>query len=94
MITNSNDIVACGVMMTPVLTVNGQVEVVGKVPTYETIGIETITKREIRQMSTDTISIPNSSPQCARAVALKHIFPCSGASDVGEIADGCARRLT
>ncbi len=32
--------------------------------------------------------------ECACAVAPKLIFPCSGASDVGEISDRAARRLT
>ncbi len=32
--------------------------------------------------------------ECACAQAPKLIFPCSGASDVGEITDRCARRLT
>ncbi len=45
-------------------------------------------------MSTDANEKPNASPQCACTVAPKLIFPCSGASDVGEIADRCARRLT
>ena len=32
--------------------------------------------------------------QCACATAPKLIFPCSGASDVGEITDRAARQLT
>ncbi|HOJ34918.1 MAG TPA: thioredoxin family protein [Candidatus Hydrogenedentes bacterium] len=36
-ITNINDIMAFGVMMTPALVVDGQVKVVGKVPTVEEV---------------------------------------------------------
>jgi uncharacterized metal-binding protein len=36
----------------------------------------------------------NSSTQCRCSTAPKLIFPCSGASDVGEISDRAARRLT
>lgn len=36
----------------------------------------------------------NEAMECACATAPKLIFPCSGASDVGEIADRTARRLT
>lgn len=32
--------------------------------------------------------------ECGCAIAPKLIFPCSGASDVGEITDRCARRMT
>ncbi|HPO87598.1 MAG TPA: thioredoxin family protein [Candidatus Hydrogenedentes bacterium] len=36
-VTNLNDIMAFGVMMTPALVVDGQVKVVGKVPTVEEV---------------------------------------------------------
>lgn len=36
----------------------------------------------------------NEAMECACEAAPKLIFPCSGASDVGEIADRTARRLT
>ncbi len=36
----------------------------------------------------------NSSTRCQCSTAPKLIFPCSGASDVGEISDKVARRLT
>ena len=36
----------------------------------------------------------NTAESCACSQAPKLVFPCSGASDVGEIADRMARRLT
>jgi small redox-active disulfide protein 2 len=37
MVTDINDIMTCGVMMTPALVVDGDVKVVGKVPAVEEI---------------------------------------------------------
>ena len=36
----------------------------------------------------------NSNPQCSCSSAPKLIFPCSGASDVGGLADRAARQMT
>jgi uncharacterized metal-binding protein len=36
----------------------------------------------------------NPNPQCSCQSAPKLIFPCSGASDVGELADRAARQMT
>jgi uncharacterized metal-binding protein len=36
----------------------------------------------------------NEKKECACATAPKLVFPCSGASDVGEIADRAGRKLT
>ena len=36
----------------------------------------------------------NANPQCSCSTASKLIFPCSGASDVGDLTDRAARQMT
>jgi uncharacterized metal-binding protein len=49
---------------------------------------------ELHVITQTTITTMNSKPQCTCSSAPKLIFPCSGASDVGGLADRAARQMT
>ncbi len=81
-ITDIQEIMKFNVLMTPALAVNGVVKIAGRVPSAAEISTYLTTASE-------TIEQRQS---CTAAPTL--IFACSGAADVGAIADQAARRMT
>ncbi len=56
--------------------------------------IQSVIHHELYAITHTTITTMNSKPQCTCSSAPKLIFPCSGASDVGGLADLAARQMT
>jgi uncharacterized metal-binding protein len=55
---------------------------------------QSIICHELHVIIQTTITTMNLKPQCSCSSAPKLIFPCSGASDVGGLADRVARQMT
>ncbi len=53
-----------------------------------------VLRHEFHSITQTTKKTMNSNPQCTCQSAPKLIFPCSGASDVGGLADHAARQMT